>query len=45
MTAFQFFEGGTILGSPDEVVDLGDTEIFQDVFEEFLSGIGQQDFR
>ncbi|CAH3037251.1 unnamed protein product [Porites lobata] len=37
--------GGTILGSPDEVVDLGDTEIFQDVFEEFLNGIGQQDFR
>lgn len=37
--------GGTILGSPDEVVDLGDTEITQDVFMDFLSGIGQEDFR
>ncbi|KAJ7340348.1 Desumoylating isopeptidase 1 [Desmophyllum pertusum] len=37
--------GGTILGSPDEVVDLGDTEITQDVFMVFLDGIGQQEFR
>lgn len=38
-------KGGTILGSPDEVIDLGDTEITQDVFMDYLSGIGQQDFR
>ena len=40
-----FFEGGTILGSPDEVLDLGDTEVTQDVFMDFLSGIEQQNFR
>ena len=40
-----FFKGGTILGSPDEVLDLGDTEITQDVFMDFLSGIEQQNFR
>lgn len=39
------FEGGTILGSPDEVLDLGDTEVTQDVFMDFLSGIEQQNFR
>lgn len=37
--------GGTILGSPDEVVDLGDTEITQDLFIDFLSAVGQEDFR
>lgn len=37
--------GGTVLGSPDEVVDLGDTEITQDLFIDFLSAVGQQDFR
>ena len=37
--------GGTILGSPDEVLDLGDTEVTQDVFIDFLSGIEQQNFR
>ena len=42
---FCFFKGGTILGSPDEVLDLGDTEITQDVFMDFLSGIEQQNFR
>jgi len=40
-----FFEGGTILGSPDEVLDLGDTEVTRDVFMDFLSGIEQQNFR
>lgn len=40
-----FLKGGTILGSPDEVVDLGDTEVTQDVFMDFLSGIEQQNFR
>jgi len=40
-----FFEGGTILGSPDEVLDLGGTEVTQDVFMDFLSGIEQQNFR
>ena len=39
------FKGGTVLGSPDEVIDLGDTEITQDVFMDYLSGIGQEDFR
>ena len=42
---FCFFKGGTILGSPDEVLDLGDTEVTQDVFMDFLSGIEQQNFR
>ncbi|KAK2571620.1 Desumoylating isopeptidase 1 [Acropora cervicornis] len=37
--------GGTILKNPDEVIDLGETEITQDVFVEYLDGIGQQDFR
>lgn len=37
--------GGTILNIPDEVIDLGETEITQDVFIEYLHGIGQQDFR
>ena len=40
-----FLKGGTILGSPDEVIDLGDTEVTQDVFMDFLSGIEQQNFR
>ena len=40
-----FCQGGTILGSPDEVVDLGDTEITQDLFIDFLSAVGQEDFR
>ena len=38
-------KGGTILQNPDEVIDLGETEITQDVFVEYLDGIGQQDFR
>ncbi|XP_015765863.1 PREDICTED: uncharacterized protein LOC107344686 [Acropora digitifera] len=37
--------GGTILQNPDEVIDLGETEITQDVFVQYLDGIGQQDFR
>jgi len=37
--------GGTILGSPDEVLDLGGTEVTQDVFMDILSGIEQQNFR
>lgn len=37
--------GGTILQNPDEVIDLGETEITQDVFVEYLDGIGKQDFR
>jgi len=42
---YWFFEGGTILGSPDEMLDLGDTEVTQDVFMDFLSRIEQQNFR
>ena len=38
-------KGGTILGSPDEVVPLGDTEITQELFMEFLRGLGMQEFR
>jgi len=42
---YWFFEGGTILGSPDEVLDLGDTEVTQVVFMDFSSGIEGQHFR
>ncbi|XP_020618417.1 desumoylating isopeptidase 1-like [Orbicella faveolata] len=42
---YWFFEGGTILGSPDEVLDLGDTEVTQVVFMDFFSGIEGQHFR
>ena len=32
------FQGGTILGQPLKVQDMGDTHITLDVFEEFLRG-------
>jgi len=37
--------GGTILGNPDKELDLGGTEVTQDVFMDILSGIEQQNFR
>ncbi|XP_031571361.1 uncharacterized protein LOC116305562 [Actinia tenebrosa] len=37
--------GGTILGQPDEVINLGDTHIPEDVFMEYLRGLGADAFR
>uniref|UniRef100_A0A2D4H0I4 palmitoyl-protein hydrolase n=2 Tax=Micrurus TaxID=8634 RepID=A0A2D4H0I4_MICCO len=37
--------GGTLLGPPDSVVDLGYTEVSEDLFLEYLSSLGESIFR
>ncbi|KFP76211.1 Desumoylating isopeptidase 1, partial [Apaloderma vittatum] len=37
--------GGTILGPPDSVIDLGNTEVTEEIFLEYLSSLGQSMFR
>lgn len=39
------FQSGTILGNPDEVVDLGKTEIPQEVFMDYLHELSINSFR
>ncbi|KAJ8263926.1 hypothetical protein GJAV_G00143150 [Gymnothorax javanicus] len=36
---------GTILGDPDSVVELGDTEVTEDIFMEYLSSLGESSFK
>lgn len=36
---------GTILGQPDQVIDMGRTQVTQDLFEEYLRGLGASEFR
>uniref|UniRef100_A0A6J0T9C3 palmitoyl-protein hydrolase n=1 Tax=Pogona vitticeps TaxID=103695 RepID=A0A6J0T9C3_9SAUR len=37
--------GGTLLGPPDSIVDLGSTEVSEDLFLEYLSSLGESIFR
>ncbi|XP_075430141.1 desumoylating isopeptidase 1 isoform X2 [Ascaphus truei] len=36
--------GGTLLGAPDTVVDLGSTEVTEEIFLEYLSSLGESGF-
>ncbi|XP_068107924.1 desumoylating isopeptidase 1 isoform X2 [Hyperolius riggenbachi] len=36
--------GGTLLGDPDTVVDLGSTEVTEEIFLEYLSSLGESGF-
>lgn len=40
-----FLQGGTLLGPPDSVVDLGNTEVTEEIFLEYLSSLGESMFR
>ncbi|XP_043931537.1 desumoylating isopeptidase 1 [Protopterus annectens] len=37
--------GGTLLGPPDSVVDLGSTEVTEDIFMDYLTSLGESSFR
>lgn len=37
--------GGTLLGPPDTVVDVGNTEVTEEIFLEYLSSLGESLFR
>ncbi|XP_048971754.1 desumoylating isopeptidase 1 isoform X2 [Canis lupus baileyi] len=37
--------GGTLLGPPDSVVDVGSTEVTEELFQEYLSSLGESLFR
>ncbi|XP_057598878.1 desumoylating isopeptidase 1 isoform X1 [Hippopotamus amphibius kiboko] len=37
--------GGTLLGPPDSVVDVGSTEVTEEIFLEYLSSLGESLFR
>lgn len=37
--------GGTLLGPPDSVVDVGNTEVTEEIFLEYLSSLGESQFR
>ena len=37
--------GGTLLGPPDSVVDVGNTEVTEEIFLEYLSSLGESLFR
>ncbi|KAF4106626.1 desumoylating isopeptidase 1b isoform X1 [Onychostoma macrolepis] len=39
------FPGGTILGMPDSIVDLGNTEVPRDLFQEYLSSLRESTYR
>ncbi|KAG5853980.1 desumoylating isopeptidase 1-like [Anguilla rostrata] len=37
--------GGTMLGEPNSIVDLGSTEVTEDIFMEYLSSLGEATYR
>ncbi|XP_063078570.1 desumoylating isopeptidase 1a [Engraulis encrasicolus] len=37
--------GGTMLGPPDSVVELGNTEVNEEIFMEYLSSLGETSYR
>ncbi|XP_029583806.1 desumoylating isopeptidase 1 isoform X2 [Salmo trutta] len=37
--------GGTMLGSPDTVVELGNTEVTEEIFMDYLSSLGENTYR
>lgn len=38
-------QGGTMLGPPDTVVDLGETEVSEEIFMDYLSSLGESAYR
>lgn len=38
-------QGGTMLGPPDTVVELGETEVTEEIFMEYLSSLGESTYR
>lgn len=40
-----FCQGGTMLGPPDTVVDLGETEVSEEIFMDYLSSLGESTYR
>uniref|UniRef100_A0A4W3GZE9 palmitoyl-protein hydrolase n=1 Tax=Callorhinchus milii TaxID=7868 RepID=A0A4W3GZE9_CALMI len=36
--------GGTLLGPPDSVIDLGTTEVTEEIFMDYLSSLGESSF-
>ena len=45
MLDFLLLQCGTILGEPDEIQDMGATQIPEDVFQQYLIGLSEKDFR
>ncbi|XP_030631197.1 desumoylating isopeptidase 1b [Chanos chanos] len=37
--------GGTVLGQPDSIVDLGNTEVTEDILMAYLSSLGESTYR
>ncbi|KAJ0058159.1 hypothetical protein NL108_008796, partial [Boleophthalmus pectinirostris] len=37
--------GGTMLGPPDTVVELGETEVSEEIFMDYLSSLGESTYR
>ncbi|XP_061087387.1 desumoylating isopeptidase 1-like [Conger conger] len=37
--------GGTVLGVPNNIVELGNTEVTEDIFMEYLSSLGESTYR
>lgn len=37
--------GGTLLGPPDSVVEMGSTEVPEDLFKEYLTSLGESKYR
>lgn len=42
---FFFCQGGTMLGPPDTVVELGETEVTEEIFMDYLSSLGESTYR
>lgn len=38
-------QGGTMLGPPDTVVELGETEVSEEIFMDYLSSLGESSYR
>ncbi|MGH0173628.1 UNVERIFIED_CONTAM: hypothetical protein FKN15_068828 [Acipenser sinensis] len=39
------FQGGTVLGAPNTVVDLGTTEVTEEIFMDYLTSLGESTYR
>lgn len=40
-TVYECLQGGTMLGPPDTVVELGNTEVTEEIFMDYLSSLGE----
>lgn len=38
-------QGGTMLGPPDTIVELGETEVSEEIFMDYLSSLGESTYR